>query len=664
MTADQLTIIAILVGSMGMFMWGRWRHDMVAGAALLACILTGVVSAEAAFSGFGHPAVVTVACVLVLSYGLQLTGAVDALAGKVLPAKAGPTLSIFALTALAAILSGFMNNVGALALLMPVAIQIAVKQNLPPGRVLMPLAFGSILGGTTTLIGTPPNLIVSGYRAEAGMGSYGMFDFTPVGISITVVGILFVGLIGWRLVPKRRNAETASFDTGTYLTEVRIPPQSKAIGKTLREVEVILEKSDAQIVGLARGDMRVIAPYSRRVLRDDDILVIEAEPESLGAALSSLGLKLEEEVLEDGEDKDKSEDEVKDDKSKPDAESEPEVKDAGRAQAASRKGDSAVKSTRTKDADTPKNKGTKAASDGSDEEDIATETRSSKADDLVIQELVVMPGSPLQGRSATDINLRTRYSINLLAVSRQGRRSVKRLRSTPLQEGDVLLMQGVPEAVAGFAGDYRCVPLATRDIRVPVKGQAVLAVGIFLSAIAVTALGILPVAIAFATAVLAYMALRIVPPRSVYDAIDWPVIVLLGALLPVAGAMASTGTADVLATALLDSVAQGNPVVALALVLIVTMTLSDFMNNAATAAVMCPLAVSIALQLDVNPDSFLMAVAIGASCAFLTPIGHQNNTLILGPSGFKFGDYWKLGLPVEIVVVAVSLPVLLWVWPL
>lgn len=663
MTADQLTIIAILVGSMGMFMWGRWRHDMVAGAALLACILTGVVSAEAAFSGFGHPAVVTVACVLVLSHGLQLTGAVDALAGKVLPAKAGPTLSIFALTALAAILSGFMNNVGALALLMPVAIQIAVKQNLPPGRVLMPLAFGSILGGTTTLIGTPPNLIVSGYRAEAGMGTYGMFDFTPVGASITVVGILFVGLIGWRLVPKRRNAETASFDTGTYLTEVRIPPQSKAIGKTLREVEVILEKSDAQIVGLARGDMRVIAPYSRRVLRDDDILVIEAEPESLGAALSSLGLKLEEEVLEDGDDKDKNEDEEKD-RNSADADSGPDAKDAGRVKRASRNGESAVKSTRTKDVEPPKNKGVKKSQDGGGEDVIATETKPSKADDLVIQELVVMPGSPLQGRSATDINLRTRYNINLLAVSRQGRRSVKRLRSTPLQEGDVLLMQGVPEAVAGFAGDYRCVPLATRDIRVPVKGQAVLAVGIFLSAIVVTALGILPVAIAFATAVLAYMALRIVPPRSVYDAIDWPVIVLLGALLPVAGAMASTGTADVLATALLDSVAQGNPVVALALVLIVTMTLSDFMNNAATAAVMCPLAVSIALQLDVNPDSFLMAVAIGASCAFLTPIGHQNNTLILGPSGFKFGDYWKLGLPVEIVVVAVALPVLLWVWPL
>ncbi len=678
MTVDQLIIIAILVCSMGMFMWGRWRHDMIAGGALLACILTGLVPSADAFAGFGHPAVVTVACVLVLSYGLQVTGAVDALAQKVLPASAGQTLSIFSLTALAAILSGFMNNVGALALLMPVALQVAVKQDLPPGRVLMPLAFGSILGGTTTLIGTPPNLIVSGFRAEAGMGHYGMFDFTPVGLSITVVGILFVGLVGWRLVPARRNAETASFDTGTYLTEVRIKAESKAIGKTLREVEVHLEKADAQIVGLVRGEVRVIAPYSRRVLREDDILVIEAEPESLGAALSSVGLKLEEEVLESDKDQDQEEADAEGAEQKDSKKSEGKKTDSKKARSAKRGSDAAIKAeaaggkgsskkAATVSKGAAKSAGSASGGDGksADSDDSEADSKApAKSDELVIQELVVMPGSPLQGRSATDIELRTRYGINMLAVSRQGRRSIKRLRSTTIKAGDVLLMQGVPEAVSGFAGDYLCVPLATRDIRVPVKGQAVLAVGIFLSAIAITALGLLPVAVSFSAAVLAYMALRIVPPRAVYSAIDWPVIVLLGALLPVAGAMASTGTADVLATALLDSVAQGNPVVALALVLIVTMTLSDFMNNAATAAVMCPLSISIAGQLGVNADSFLMAVAIGASCAFLTPIGHQNNTLILGPSGFKFGDYWKLGLPVEIVVVAVSLPVLLWVWPL
>lgn len=615
MTQDQFAIVAILVLSMVMFVWGRWRHDMVAGAALLLCIVTGLVSADQAFAGFGHPAVVTVACVLVLSYGLQQTGAIDVITQRALPSAAGPTLSIFALTLLAAVLSGFMNNVGALALLMPVALQIATRLSLPPGRVLMPLAFGSILGGMTTLIGTPPNLIVSGFRDAQGMGHYGMFDFAPVGVSVTVVGVIFIGLLGWRLVPSRRQPDAGSFDTGTYLTEVRVVAGSKAIGKTLREVEVTLEKSDAQIVGLVRGDVRVIAPYSRRILREDDILVIEAEPESLGATLGSLGFKLEEEVK--------------------------------------------VPASASKETDSDTDSEAAAEAEGDNKK-----TTTDKNDELVIQELVVMPGSSLAARSASDIELRTRYGINLLAISRQGRRSVKRLRSTVVNEGDVLLVQGIPEAVSGFASDYHCVPLAERDIRVPVKGRAVVAVIVFLGAIALTALGVMPVAISFAAAVLVYMALRIVPPRSVYQAIDWPVIVLLGALLPVADAMAQTGAADLLASVLLDWLAQGNAVIALILVLVVTMTLSDFMNNAATAAVMCPLAISISAQLGVNADSFLMAVAIGASCAFLTPIGHQNNTLILGPGGLKFGDYWRLGLPMEVLVIAVSVPVLLVVWPL
>jgi len=673
MTAEQLTICGILIATMAMFIWGRWRHDMVAVGALLACVTVGLVRAELAFEGFGHPAVVTVACVLVLSYGLQTTGAVDALAQKILPTEASDIVSIAAISALAAALSGFMNNVGALALLMPVALQMSQRQGLPPGRILMPMSFGSILGGTTTLIGTPPNLIVSGFRAETGLGSYGMFDFSPVGIVITIVGVLFIGLIGWRLVPNRKQADSSSFDTGTYLTEVRIVSGSKAVGKSLREVEVELEKADAQIVGLARGEMRVIAPYSRRILREDDILIIEAEPESLATVLSSVGLKLEEEVSvvqqekEKEKEKDREKHREKDsdkerDKTADNGEDRPieevESPDTHKGVVAAKRSDEASRSQAV-ESDT--------GSDAAGEEKKTERDKSEKTvsrDELVIQELVVMPGSFLIGRSATDIELRTRYGINLLAISRQGRRSIKRLRSTAVQAGDVLLMQGVQEAVSGFASDFGCVPLATRDIRVPDKQKTTIAVVVLLGAVGGAALGLVPAAVSFAAGVLAYMALRVIPPRSVYQAVDWTVIVLLAAMLPVAGAMAATGTADVIAAFLLDAVAQGSPVIALAVILVVTMTLSDFMNNAATAAVMCPLAISSAAQLGVNPDSYLMAVAIGASCAFLTPIGHQNNTLILGPGGFRFGDYWRLGLPLEILLVAVSIPVLLWVWPL
>jgi di/tricarboxylate transporter len=625
MTNDQVLIVAVLIITMAMFLWGRWRHDLIALGALLACVAAGLVPDNKAFDGFGHPAVITVACVLVLGYGLQITGAVDVVAQHLLPSSSGPTVSILALIGLAALLSGFMNNVGALALLMPIAIQMADKQNLPPGKFLMPLAFGSILGGMTTLIGTPPNLIVSGFRASAGMESFAMFDFTQVGLPVAVIGCLFVGLLGWRMVPARKQSEIKNFESGAYFSEVRIVEGSKAVDKSLREVEQMLEEADAQIVGMVHGDVRIQAPHPNRMLRADDILIVEVEPESLASALSNLGLKLEEDksALSDEEDEE----------------------DEG-------KGSKTQQSSKTEPADdSPEN----------EKEDTQTATRSA---DIVIQEMVVMLDSVLVNRSATDIKLRTRYHLNLLAISRQGRRSIKRLRATVIRPGDVLLMQGAPEALSGFATEFGCLPLAERDIRVPKKGQALAATLIMMVAVSGAAFGLLPAAISFSAGALAYVVFGLVPVRSIYTAVDWPVIVLLGAMLSVADAMATTGTADLLARVLLDTVAQGHVVVGLVVLLMVTMFLSDLMNNAATAAIMCPIAISTASQLGVNADTFLMAIAVGASCAFLTPIGHQNNTLILGPGGFKFGDYWRLGLVLEVIVVAVSVPMLLWVWPL
>lgn len=602
MQTEQLILFVILATTVGLFLWGRWRHDVVALASLLACVLAGLVPAADAFAGFGHPAVITVAAVLVLSRGLQNTGAVNVLAQRLLAPEAGATLSIAVLIGVGAVLSAFMNNVGAMALLIPVAVQTASRHELPPGKVLMPLAFGTLLGGMTTLIGTPPNLIVSSFRKGTGAGSFGMFDFTPVGLAVALGGVLFLAVLGWRIVPHRETRGAASFDTGNYLTEAWVTADGKAVGKHLHEIERALEAADAQVVGMVRNAFRVTAPNPWRILREGDILVIEADPESLTTALADLGLSLQAPEKDEGD-----------------------------------------KPKRRKDDD---------------------EKKSSDADETQLQELVVMPTSSLIGRSIGNLHIGTRFGLNLLAISRQGRQSIKRLRSTAIRAGDVLLMQGTPEALGAFAGSFGGVPLAPRDIAMPNRGRATVAVGIMALAIAGAAFGLLPAAIAFAGAVLAFVVLRIVTPDKLFDAVDWPVVVLLGALIPVAGAMASTGAADALAQALLGGIAQGHPVVALALILIVTMTLSDFMNNAATAAVMCPIAISVAGQLGAAPDAFLMAVAIGGSCAFLTPIGHQNNTLILGPGGFRFGDYWRLGLPMEVLVVTTSVPMLLWVWPL
>ncbi|WFE73670.1 SLC13 family permease [Roseinatronobacter sp. S2] len=605
MTMPQFLIFGILAATVALFMWGRLRHDLVALCALLACVIAGLVSAPDAFAGFGHPAVITVACILILSHGLQNTGGVDWLVRNVLPRDAGRAASMAALIGLGAAMSGFMNNVGAMALLMPVAVHLSGRLNMTAGQVLMPLAFGTILGGMTTLVGTPPNLIVSGYRAQAGQGAFGMFDFAPVGVAVAVLGVAFVALVGWRLVPARKAAGAGRFETDPYVSEVRVPEKSKAAGMTLRAFENAIDDGSAQVTGLVRNDVRLNAPHPHRHIHAGDMLVLEADVGTLTKALGAFGMVLEEQ------------------------------------------GDADSKTRPPHD-----DPATKKEKDATRDADIVT------------REVAVLPGSHIVGRSASNLHLRARYGLNLLAVSRGHTPQQKRLRDVALQSGDLVLLQGPADAMAGFIHDAGCVPLGERDLRIPDKRKAVLAAAILLGAVVLVTLGVLSAAIAFMSAVVVSMLVRTVPPRQVYTAIDWPVIVLLGALIPVAGAMQVTGAADVLAVFLVQTIAQENAVASLAVVLAITMFLSDLMNNAATAAVLSPVALGIAGALGVNPDSFLMAVAIGASCAFLTPIGHQNNTLILGPGGFRFGDYWRLGLPLEVLVVAVSIPMLLWVWPL
>lgn len=593
MTTPQIILSVILLAMMGLFISGRLRHDFVALIALIACVASGIVPAADAFAGFGHPAVITVAAVLILSGMLQSTGAADTLVRKAVPATLGTSATVAALVFLSALLSAFMNNVGALALLMPVALQIAKRQGIMPGKLLMPIAFGSILGGMTTLIGTPPNLIVSSFRVQNGAASgFGMFDFSPVGVTVALTGVAFIALIGWRLVPARPRADIEGFETGSYLAETKVPEKAKAVGMTLLEAEKLLEKSgaDAQIVGFLRDDRRFPAPHPRQRINVGDVLVFETDPEGLQAVVSVLGLAIE-----------------------------------GEANA---------------------------------------ERRSLlQSDEIKLAEMVVLPDSGLAARSASDIYLRSHYDINLLAVSRQGVRTHTRLRNMPLAPGDVLLLQGSPDVLSDFAQQYSCVPLAERPLRLSPPREARLGAAVMASGVGAAAMGV-NAAIAFVGACVAAVLLRLVPARNFYNAVDWPVIVLLGALIPVAGAVGDTGMAQLVSGFLVTHLAQGHAVFALALILIITMTLSDVMNNAATAAVLCPIAIGTAKSLGVSADPFLMAVAIGASCAFLTPIGHQNNTLILGPGGFRFGDYWRMGLPLEILVVAVSLPALLYFWPM
>lgn len=637
MTPSQMLIFAVITAMLLLFFWGKLRHDVVAFAALMACVVTGLVPASDAFNGFSHPAVITVACVLILSQGLQDTGAVDWLARRAIPREAGRFASMAALLGLGAALSGFMNNIGAMALLMPIAIQVSHRLDLTQGQVLMPLAFSTILGGMTTLIGTPPNLIVSSFRSDAGFGNFSMFDFTPVGLAVASVGVIFIFGVGWRLVPAREATSGDSFDPGAYVTEVRVPANSKAIGLTLRGFEDEIEDSYAVVVGLLRNDVRMMAPHGGRRIKENDILVLEAEVDALAEALAVFDIKLEE-------------------------------KGSAADHVTSEEAEDITDSDTDKQSESGKRSSLPATLEklrpGQQKDSKADSDKRRSDDDIVLRELAVLPGSTIVDHSATDIALRRRFGLNMLAVSREGRTPHTRLRQLKLKSGDLLLMQGPSDALFEFVKETGCVPLGERALHMPDTRLAILSVVILLGAIFTTAAGLLPAAAAFGLGVLATMLVRTLPLRQLYTSIDWPVIVLLAALIPIAGAMQDTGAADILARFLLDTVAQGNAIAALVVVMVTTMFLSDVMNNAATAAVLCPIALGIANTLGANADSFLMAVAIGASCAFLTPIGHQNATLILGPGGFRFGDYWRLGLPLEILVVAVSVPVLLVVWPL
>jgi di/tricarboxylate transporter len=590
MTPQQAFLFVILVLVFVMLIWGRWRYDLIAFIALMAALLTGVVPVSEAFSGFGHPATVIIALVLIVSRGLSNSGVIELLARYVVDTSRKLSAHVGIMSALAASLSAVMNNVAALALLMPLDLQAAKKSGRSPSLSLMALSFASILGGMITLIGTPPNIVIAEFRNDALGAPFKMFDFAPVGIACAAVGVAYVALIGWRLLPASRTSAHAGeelFDLADYVAEVRVPEGSMVIGKRIRELDDLAARSDIEIVGLTRQGRRL--PGLARIARIEagDILVIEASPESLDEALGALQLEYvgkSEGVLGDG--------------------------------------------------------------------------------DLEFSEVVVPESSRLAGRSAVSLRLLYRYRVALVGVSREGRRFRENVRKLVLRPGDVLLLLGPEERLNDVTGQLGLLPLADRGQRVIQRQKVWQAVAIFVAAIAAASAGLVYLPIALGCVVAAYILLNIVPLREVYTSIEWPVIVLLGSMIPIGSALQATGGSTLIVDAILGLTSTVSPVMVLTLLIIVTMTLSDVMNNTATAVIAAPIALEIAERLDANPDSFLMGVAVAASCAFLTPIGHKNNTLIMGPGGYQFGDYWRMGLPLEILIVLISVPMILLVWPL
>lgn len=587
---DQVVVFLTLAVALVLFASGKIRHDFTALIALFIVVVFGIVPAGDAFAGFGHPAVITVAAVLIISRALQNSGLIDVMAQWVSRAGTGMVTQILVLTFFVGAASAFMNNVGALAIMMPVAIHLARKNNYPASYVLMPIAFASLLGGMTTMIGTPPNIIVATFRGDALGEPFGLFHFTPVGIVIAAVGLTFVAAFGWRLLPVRRpqNGSDNQFQIDDYITEVRVLKDSKLKGQPIGEIQALTE-TVVRPLGLVRNKRRIHAPDPSELLKTNDILILEADTDELNTFVGNSGVKL-----------------------------------VG---------------------------GKKFRRDAVGSKDIT------------IAEVVVLNDSPLVGETAASLQMRSRYGINLLAVAQRERQVRLRIDNIRFQAGDVLLLQGRAHNINDAVTTMGCLPLAERGVSLGQPRKIALALGIFGAAILTVVTGFLPVQIAFPLAALILVLTNIISFRDVYSAIDWPVVVLLGAMIPVGVALETTGGAALIASIILKNGDQMPVWVSLAIVLIVTMFLSDIINNAATVVLMAPIGISIATGLDVSMDPFLMAIAVGGSSAFLTPIGHQSNTLVMGPGGYKFTDYWRMGLPLEIIIVIVAVPAILFFWP-
>jgi di/tricarboxylate transporter len=591
MTLEQILSIGVIAAMMAAFVWGRFRYDLVAAGALLAALAVGVVPYEEAFSGFSNDIVIIVGSALLVSAGVARSGIMELAIQRYAPNVSSVRAQLALLVIVVTVLSAFVKNIGALAIMIPIAFQFARRSGASPSVFLMPMAFGSLLGGLMTLVGTSPNIVVSQLRNEIAGQAFRMFDFMPVGAALSAVGAVFLVLF-YRLVPVRERENVPmneAIDIKNYMAEGKVVEGSAVLGKTVGE---LLKMSDgsAIVTSIVRSRDIRITPLPDAVLREGDILLMEGAPEALDRLVAQAKLSLT-------------------DERKP------------------------------------------ASKEGVAEEVDAIEA-------------VIGEHSSLIGWSAQRLALYDRFNVNLLAVSRKGERLTQRLGAITLRLGDVIVLQGHRRALPEILRDLGLLPLAERPILLGTVRRGIVPVLILTGAMGSTALGLLPVQIAFFAAAVAMMLFKVIPVREIYSAVDGPILVMLAALIPVSDSLRSTGATDIIAGWLAGVGATLPAYGALGLILVVAMAITPFLNNAATVLVMAPIAAGFAASLDFRPEAFLMAVAIGAGCDFLTPIGHQCNTLVMGPGGYKFSDYPRLGLPLSFIVVLVAVPMLMLVWPL
>ncbi len=588
MFSDQNVLVITICVLVGLLIWGRWRYDAVTLVALAALVLFEVIPINSAFSGFGHPAVIIVALVLLISRGLQESGFVGLIGGQLSKIPLSENQFLLVILVTAAALSSFMNNIGAMAILLPVTIAVCQQNNWNPPKFLMPLAFASILGGMNTMIGTPPNIIISQYRETYTGTSFNFFDFSFVGVAVSLLGVIFIAFLGYRLVKVRQEAgdEIKLIDLKNYLFEVRVKKDSKAIGKRLSEIKKIAGP-ETEVLGIVNESGAVSKVSMITKFSHNQVLVIKTSPDDISKLQSDLDLEISEDL------------------------------------------------------------------------------NTIKESDLEEIEVMVTASSRLIGRKQEFLKRLASEDLALLGLWRQGAKFRTRLSREIFRVGDVLLLgvrsideEGVKERIKHLG----LMPLMQREMQViPSRSRLIKSIIFFITFLLLAAFNVINIVIAFLLCVLAFIGVKVLN-GNLYRSIEWPVIVMLAAMIPIGQALETTGISNNIAM-FISSYTEALPIyMIILLILVVTMFVSDIINNAATAIIMAPISANIASQLGAPIEPFLMAVAVGASCAFLSPIGHQCNTLVMAPGGYKFGDYWRLGLPLEIVIAAISVPMIMYVW--
>ncbi len=586
--SDQLILSIAIITLLGLFIWSKYRYDALAAGALVILIILGVIPANQAFNGFAHPAVITVALVLIISQGLKNSG-LTGLVGKLIGGRSFTKFQfLICLLFIAAVLSSFINNIGALAILLPITLNICQKMGWHPSRFLMPLAFACILGGMNTTIGTPPNIIISEYKSTISEAGFNFFDFSYVGLSITVLSIIFIAVIGNRLIRLRDDAASGSslIDLKGYLFEVEVNESSSAIGMTLSAFKKEAGE-DTEVLGIVNENGGVKKVKNNLRIKAGQILVIKTPPDDISSILNVFDFS------------------------------------------------------------------------------IPKELHSFEDDDLEEIEAMITPGSRLIGRKY-DFFLKLAYEeLNLLGLWRKGAKYRTRLTRETFKAGDVLLL-GIrdldEEDVTNKIKHLGLMPLMQRELQtIPSRSRLLKGIIFFLISIILVTFNILPTAAAFLLCVLGFARIRIID-SNFYRDIDWPIIIMLAAMIPIGTALQTTGLSDIISTSISNIAGDMSLFWLLFVILVITMATTDIINNAATAVIMAPISAGIGMQLGYDVEPFLMVVAVGASCAFLTPIGHQCNTVVMGPGNYKFTDYWRLGLPLDILIIAVSIPMILFVW--